>query len=236
MSEKTDNFIKTMAALARNEYMNRDKWVLPSVCIAQAALESGWNLEAKTLFGIKGKGFVATTGEYYDGHYVEIQDSFRSYPNAASAVVGYYDFLATTPRYAGVICNSDYKDTVDKLIHTTDGAAYATDPDYISKVVNIIEKYNLTKYDTRDNSASISTADECANDTNVPSFEAYMVKVDINNLNIRKGPGTNYRTNGKTGKGIFTIVDEKGGAGSDSGWGKLKSGAGWISLDFCKRL
>jgi flagellum-specific peptidoglycan hydrolase FlgJ len=65
MSTKTDKFIETVGVLARNEYLSRKKWILPSVCIAQAALESGWNLEAKTLFGIKGKGFVATTSEYY---------------------------------------------------------------------------------------------------------------------------------------------------------------------------
>ena len=57
MSEKTINFINTIGVLARNEYLSRDRWVLPSVCIAQAALESGWNLEASTLFGIKGEGF-----------------------------------------------------------------------------------------------------------------------------------------------------------------------------------
>lgn len=72
MSEKTTNFINTIGVLARNEFLSRDRWVLPSVCIAQAALESGWNLNAKTLFGIKGKGFTATTSEYYDGHYVQI--------------------------------------------------------------------------------------------------------------------------------------------------------------------
>jgi hypothetical protein len=46
--------------------------------------------------------------------------------------------------------NPDYRDAVDKLIHTTDGAAYATDPDYISKVVSIIEQYGLTEYDVRE--------------------------------------------------------------------------------------
>ena len=150
MSEKTDNFIKTVGTLARNEYLSRDKWILPSVCIAQGALESGWNLEADTLFGIKGEGFTATTSEYYDGHYVEIEDSFRSYPSVASAVVGYYDFLRDTPRYANALNNSDYRDAVDKLIHTTDGAPYATDPEYISKVISIIEKYNLTAWDKRE--------------------------------------------------------------------------------------
>ena len=143
MSEKTDNFIKTVGTLARNEYLSREKWILPSVCIAQGALESGWNLNAKTLFGIKGTGFTATTSEYYNGHYVEIEDSFRSYPNVASAVVGYYDFLRDTPRYCNALNNSDYRDAVDKLIHTTDGAPYATDPEYINKIISIIEQYNL---------------------------------------------------------------------------------------------
>lgn len=58
MSEKTTNFINTIGVLVRNEFLSRDRWVLPSVCIAQAALESGWNLNAKTLFGIKGNGFL----------------------------------------------------------------------------------------------------------------------------------------------------------------------------------
>ena len=162
MSEKTTNFINTIGVLARNEYLGRKKWVLPSVCIAQAALESGWNLNAKTLFGIKGKGFVATTSEYYDGHYVQIQDSFRSYPDAASAVVGYYDFITGTPRYAGVVNNADYKSAVDKLIHTTDGAPYATSPTYIQNVISIIEKYGLTSWDKRDRGEKKKTVAELA--------------------------------------------------------------------------
>lgn len=65
----------------------------------------------------------------------------------------------------------------------------------------------------------------------------YKVKVDITDLNIRKGPGTNYAKTGKyTGKGTFTITEVKSGKGSDSGWGKLKSGAGWISLDYAKKI
>ena len=64
----------------------------------------------------------------------------------------------------------------------------------------------------------------------------YKVQIDIANLNIRKGPGTNYDKTGQfTGKGIFTIVQESKGEGATL-WGKLKSGAGWISLDFAKKL
>lgn len=64
----------------------------------------------------------------------------------------------------------------------------------------------------------------------------YKVNISISNLNIRKGPGTNYGTTGHfTGKGIFTIVQESKGEGATL-WGKLKSGAGWISLDYAKKL
>lgn len=69
------------------------------------------------------------------------------------------------------------------------------------------------------------------------AFKPYVVSISIENLNIRKGPGLNYGTTGKfTGKGCFTIVEEKSGSGSDKGWGKLKSGIGWIALDHTKKI
>lgn len=65
---------------------------------------------------------------------------------------------------------------------------------------------------------------------------SYLVKVTTDVLNIRKGPGTNYGTNGAIrDKGTYTIVAESTGAGA-SMWGKLKSGAGWISLDYTKKV
>ena len=70
-----------------------------------------------------------------------------------------------------------------------------------------------------------------------PVESAFKVKVTINDLNIRTGPGTNYD---KTGKfiepGVYTIVEKKSGQGSKTGWGRLKSGQGWISLDFATKL
>lgn len=68
-------------------------------------------------------------------------------------------------------------------------------------------------------------------------FKSYIVKITADTLNIRKGPGTNY---GKVGMikhgGAYTIVEEKKGIGSTKGWGRLKSGAGWISLDWVKKI
>lgn len=62
----------------------------------------------------------------------------------------------------------------------------------------------------------------------------YLVRVKITNLNIRKGPGTNYGATSYIQPGIYTIVAESTGKGAAK-WGKLKSGAGWISLDYATK-
>ena len=70
-----------------------------------------------------------------------------------------------------------------------------------------------------------------------PVAVPFLVRVSITDLNIRKGPGTDYAKTGRyTNKGVFTIMEVQSGQGSDSGWGRLKSGAGWISLDYATRL
>ena len=67
--------------------------------------------------------------------------------------------------------------------------------------------------------------------------DSFIVRVSIDHLNIRSGPGTGYpRTGAFTGKGIFTIMEVKSGTGSEDGWGRLKSGAGWIALDYTERI
>lgn len=68
----------------------------------------------------------------------------------------------------------------------------------------------------------------------IPS-NSYTVKVLTGCLNIRKGPGTNYAVCGQiTDRGIYTIVEESSGSGANK-WGRLKSGAGWISLDYTSK-
>lgn len=67
--------------------------------------------------------------------------------------------------------------------------------------------------------------------------KAFMNYVCRGVANIRTGAGTNYAKTGETtGKGVFTIVEVKAGQGASAGWGRLKSGAGWISLDYATRL
>lgn len=64
----------------------------------------------------------------------------------------------------------------------------------------------------------------------------FKIKVAISDLNIRKGPGTNYARTQYIPVGVYTIIEVQSGTGSDKGWGRLKSGAGWISLDFCTKV
>jgi len=63
----------------------------------------------------------------------------------------------------------------------------------------------------------------------------YKVRITATDLNIRKGPGTNSAKAGVIKPGIYTIVSEATGQGAAL-WGKLKSGAGWVSLDNCKKI
>ena len=71
----------------------------------------------------------------------------------------------------------------------------------------------------------------------IPGDAAFKVRVSVPDLNIRSGPGTNYAATGRfTGAGAFTITAVQSGQGSSSVWGKLKSGAGWIALDYAKRI
>lgn len=84
-------------------------------------------------------------------------------------------------------------------------------------------------------SAAPATPAKPATPTPAPAFQPYTVKVTASELNIRKGPGTNYGTNGSIkDKGVYTIVEEANGSGANK-WGRLKSGAGWICLDFTQK-
>ena len=66
-------------------------------------------------------------------------------------------------------------------------------------------------------------------------FTPYTVKVTVTELRIRSGPGTDTEAQGFIEPGVYTIVEEQGGPGAKR-WGKLKSGAGWISLDYAEKV
>lgn len=64
-----------------------------------------------------------------------------------------------------------------------------------------------------------------------PTFAPYLVRINTDVLNVRAGAGTGYKiTTQVLNNEVYTIVAENGK------WGKLKSGAGWIHLDYTKKI
>ena len=62
-------------------------------------------------------------------------------------------------------------------------------------------------------------------------INGYKVKVTVDALNIRAGAGVNHKIVGCIrDQGVYTIVEEI------NGWGKLKSGVGFICLDYTERI
>lgn len=94
-------------------------------------------------------------------------------------------------------------------------------------VYHWFNKYGKTMDDVRNDVAELMGKKTTATTTSA----SYKVKVTATTLNIRKGAGTNYAVTGQIKKGgVYTIVD------TQNGWGKLKSGAGWIKLSYTERL
>lgn len=97
--------------------------------------------------------------------------------------------------------------------------------------------YLLSKMDyIAEQANKINNIEKPAENTTPTSSEGYLVKVTADVLNIRADAGTNYAVVGQIkDHGVYTIVAEKEGTGA-SKWGKLKSGAGWISLDYVEKI
>ena len=86
---------------------------------------------------------------------------------------------------------------------------------------------SLSSGTTHSNSTSSNqtTSNSTSTSTN------YVVRVTADSLNVRKGPSVSYSVVGELGKGeAYTIV------ATQNGWGKLKSGAGWINLSYTQKL
>lgn len=84
--------------------------------------------------------------------------------------------------------------------------------------------------------AKSSTTTTTKKTTTTTTIGSFKVKVSIKDLNIRSKATMNSKSKGHIKPGVYTITQVKKGAGSLKGWGKLKSGAGWISLDYVKRI
>lgn len=136
-------FFNQLAPIVVNEYIRRkgQKRLFPSTVLAMAALESGYNLNATTLFGIKGDGVVLDTTEYINGEYINIKDSFKCYPSLTASVQGLYELMQWEHYDRATSC-IDYEEECRMV----QACGYATDPEYANKLISIINAYQLTMF------------------------------------------------------------------------------------------
>ena len=153
----------TLAVAECNRRISQGKgFALPSVCIAQSALETGWGTssimtKANAFFGIKaggswtGKVFTADTWEVKDGVAYNTRANFRAYDRLEDSVRDYYDFVSATRYKAGLSYGTDPSAwlSAKECVTAFWAGGYATDTLYVQKIMNHINPRNLTEWDTK---------------------------------------------------------------------------------------
>ena len=164
-NEEVISFINTLSNLAIAEANRRiargEKYVQPSVCIAQSAHETGWGTsrpmkEYNAFFGIKpgsswtGRVFSADTWEVYDGVPTNVTQLFRAYDSLEDSVADYFDLIVNNSRYARALSTypDDKKSAYDTLYEIWAGG-YATDEEYVPNVWDLHEGRNLGQYNDK---------------------------------------------------------------------------------------
>ena len=153
-------FIQEIAPSAQKAYKELGK-VLPSVCIGMAIVESGAGTSKvmrnhNAILGQKvGSGKTATkywdktffnartSEEYTIGVHTPIKDNFRSYRSLEQCIFNYYELLNSSV-YKKVLAGVDYKTQMMQIKK----CGYMTSSTEVDTVINRINKYDLTKYDT----------------------------------------------------------------------------------------
>lgn len=212
-----------------NKYRGKYNIAVASPIIGQAVLESAMGTSelaknARNFFGLKYRPNRCPTSngiyvkdaveQMANGSYIVSGGTeWFKFPDLENSVIGYFDFTNVTNYYnlKGVTDPETY------LINIK-ADSYATEKDYVQRVMNVIKQYNLTQYD------SVDVKPEPPKP--IKEFP-YLVRINTEILNVRSGPGTGnpIKTTVRRGQ-VYTIVDEV------NGWGKLKSGAGYICLAY----
>ena len=215
--------------------------VLASVSLAQFILESGYGKselaqQANNCFGMK-RSLSGNTwsGSVWDGKSIYAKSTkeqrswgtetvtaeFRRYACIEDSIADHSAYLTgarkgSSLRYDGLKECTDYR----KAAQIVRDGGYATSTTYVEKLCSIIEQWQLTKYD-----ADIRPVEEKKPSAKVP----YLIRVS-RRINIRKGAAAGYAVARQCPIGIYTIVAEV------NGYGKLKSGAGWVKLSEVQKI
>ena len=147
-NKQYEDYIKQYRDLAVDEMK---KYHIPaSITLAQGLLESGAG--QSTLARKSNNHFGIKCGSDWQGKTVRHNDDargecFRAYKHPKQSYEDHSKFLAGRPRYASLfkLKITDYKGWARGLKK----AGYATDPRYAQRLIDIIELYDLDKYDKK---------------------------------------------------------------------------------------
>jgi hypothetical protein len=129
-----------------------------SVTVAQAILESGWGrstlaTSANNYFGMKAVGQLGNDGvvwlptsEYNDsGQLYQTVSAFRAYQSMTDSMIDHNRLLQTSSRYAPAMSEATDPRRFAQLLQA---AGYSTDPEYASKLIALMDRYNLYRLDS----------------------------------------------------------------------------------------
>jgi flagellum-specific peptidoglycan hydrolase FlgJ len=146
-----------IASIAEAAVVSQDQTGVPaSVTIAQAILESYWGSsrlarEANNYFGIKAQTRTGPAGavwfdvwEVIGGRNVMQSEPFRAYNNVAESFVDHGRFFTENSRYARALAA---RDDPQQFAREVNRAGYATDPAYAGKLIGLMDRYNLYRFD-----------------------------------------------------------------------------------------
>ncbi|OTN75844.1 hypothetical protein A5886_000920 [Enterococcus sp. 8G7_MSG3316] len=232
-------FIQQVGPMAQQVAGANDLYA--SIMIAQAILESGWGQslltrQANNMFGIKGSyngQFVEmkTLEDDGKGNLYEVVARFRKYPSLQESFADNAHVLRTTSFTPGVFFYSgawrsntnSYRDAA----HWLQGR-YATDTTYASKLINLIETYNLTQYD----SGTSGGSNPGSNNTQETAINQQFRTTAA--LNIRRDASTSASITGTlANNATFQAVASKTGTSvnGNTTWYRI-NGRGWVSAAY----
>lgn len=167
-NEQVIAFIKELGNLAVAECNRRAAaglgFVVPSICIAQAGWETGYGTaglmtKANAYFGIKaggswtGKVYSASTWEVVNGVEYNTVANFRAYDNKIDSVRDYYDLIVNNPRYSKGVSYVDKMLTSYDTIYNIWAGGYATDTNYVSDIMGVVNYRKLDQWNEKVNAA-----------------------------------------------------------------------------------
>lgn len=148
-------FIKEIGPIAKE--VDQEFELLPSITIAQACLESDYGQSSlsqkyNNLFGVKGSNpntsAILKTKEYQKGKWIVVKARFQIYDSYEASIRAHARLFQkgttwNSQQYKHVLAAKNYQKQAHALVQ--DG--YATDPDYATKLIKLIEEYNLDRFD-----------------------------------------------------------------------------------------